>query len=395
MRRFISALVLSPFVALAACSGSQSIAPLQAEQAQLAAATSSVCVNAQNTPQTVQLPDTGGISASLNLGKYDSGTTGCQNITIATGDDASAATARRRFVSGPTTPVLSITLGTGLPASSSALQLTTVLSGMTLSTDPNVVFPDGTYNATITLSLSGASITYSLVFTASGGQLSVTGGNVLPLTLGSGAVINVYNRGIIPPGFESSPPTPSPTPSGATPTPSASPTVSASPTASANPTATPTAVPTPNPSASLPANGATIGSASTTLDLPGSGGNGEVITFPIVYSGAGSFFQTNVQNGNVLPGVTTYVITGLSAALSYRVDGCSGQISYGGTGTAGSFTVPYGVTLAVADTCAVDLFSAPAAVVNAAPNHGFAYAIFSVISPVSQTLSTYPPAVNI
>jgi hypothetical protein len=199
MRHLIWAASSISIATLAACAGGTT-APQAPQQVALAAARSSICVAAQGTPQTVQLPDTGGVHAALSLGTYDSGATGCQNITIATGADVAtaAATARRTesVSSGAPAPIISVTLGQGLPASSSVLQLTTVLSGATLTTDPTVVFPDGTYNATITLNQLGTSFTYSLVFTASGGTLTITGGSALPLTLGSGAVIQIYNRGV-------------------------------------------------------------------------------------------------------------------------------------------------------------------------------------------------------
>jgi len=129
------------------------------------------------------------VTAVLTLAQYDSGASGCQNITIATGANASlgaTSAATRRAASVSTNPLISITLGAGLPANANAvLQLTTVLSGATLTTDANVVFPDGTYNATVSTMLLGTPVTYSLIFTAVNGKLTVTGGSALQQILGS------------------------------------------------------------------------------------------------------------------------------------------------------------------------------------------------------------------
>jgi hypothetical protein len=395
-RSIAAALVLSSFAVAGCGGGSVTTTPLPtaAPSAALGPASASVCVSAQSTPQLVQLPDTGGITATLSLAQYDSGASGCQNITIATGADAAlaaaAATVRRTASTSPN-PLLSITLGAGLPANSSALQLTTVLSGATLATDANVVFPDGTYNATITLTLLGTPFTYSLIFTATNGKLTLTGGSALPLTLGSGAVINVYNRGVVPPGFEA--PVATPSPGG---TASASPSPGATSTASSTPSSAPSATPSSSATQPVP-NGTTIGSA--TLILSGyptdlSYLNGQTTTTPLVYNnGIYSEFQTSQQSG-----VTTYAISGLNAG-SYRIDGCTGQVTYGGTGVSGVFTVPpYPYLPVVADSCEVDLFSAPAAVVNAAPNNGYGYLIYVLIGPVAQTnlngTYAFPPAIN-
>ena len=228
-----SAIVLAVF-AMVGCGGGGSSSPVPNAApvaVSLAAQSNSVCVPAQSTAQVVNLPDTGGITATLNLAQYDAGTTGCQNVTIATGASAAAAaSAARGGVAGTTRrtegaapgPLLSITLGQGL---SSNLGLTTVFTGATLKTDANIVFPDGTYLATVTYTLLGQPITVSLVFTAKNGVLTITGGEGLPIILGSGATILLYDRGVTPPGFELATPTPAPTPtSNATPSPSPAPT---------------------------------------------------------------------------------------------------------------------------------------------------------------------------
>jgi hypothetical protein len=119
-----------------------------------------------------------------------------------------------------------------------------------------------------------------------------------------------------------------------------------------------------------------------------------MITTPIVFTNGGDF-QASVLNGGVIPGTDIYTITGLKSVRSYRIDGCTGRISYAGNGLSGTFSVPYGITLAVSDTCTIDLFSVPASVVNAAPNYGFAYGIFYIASPVSQGMPPYPPAVDL
>lgn len=218
-------------------------------------ASSSVCVPAQSTAQVVQLPPTGGVSATLNLTQYDVGATGCQNVTIATGAAAVAtASSRRRPASSgrniastsTPAPLLSITLGQGL---SSSLGLTTVFAGATLTTGPNLVFPDGTYLATATYTLLGQPITVSLVFTAKNGVLTITAGDALPIILKSATTIQLFDRGVTPPGFALATPTPAPT---------------------ALPSASPSPVPTPTPTglsvfgSPPPAAGTVIGTYSYT-----------------------------------------------------------------------------------------------------------------------------------
>jgi hypothetical protein len=386
MKRLLSAtLAIASFI-VAGCGGPVSTTPIPtasaAQNVTLAAATGTVCVTAQGTPQSVQLPDTGGVTAVLTLAQYDSGASGCQNITIATGANASlgaTSAATRRAASVSTNPLISITLGAGLPANANALlQLTTVLSGATLTTDANVVFPDGTYNATVSTMLLGTPVTYSLIFTAVNGKLTVTGGSALQQILGSGAVINVYDRGVVPPGFGA--PTPSPSPMG-----------SASPTPSASSTPSPVASAPPS---GQPANGTTIGSATLTISgLPSNEyGNGVTTTTPIVYSSLTPYFYISTY-----PGSTTYYLSGLNVA-SYRIDGCTGLVGYGGTGLQGTFTTAYvPFSLTISDSCGVEFFSVPASVVDGAPNLGFSYLVFTIFGPVYQPSTTYqyPPAVNV
>jgi hypothetical protein len=124
--------------------------------------------------------------------------------------------------------------------------------------------------------------------------------------------------------------------------------------------------------------------------------NGTMTTTPIVYYASTPYYVASVVNGGILPGITTYTLPGLPAE-SYRVNGCTGVIGYSGSGTQGTFTVPFptGTGFQVSDSCEVDLFSVSASVVNADANHGLGYIIYSVAGPVSQSVTTYTPAKNI
>jgi hypothetical protein len=382
----------------------------------LVAATSSTCVTAQATPQTVTLPDTGGITASLAFAQYDTGATGCQNITIATGSAAAATgtplSTARSIQSASSAPIVSMTLGEGLPTS---LGLATVMSGATLSTDANLNFPDGTYNATVQIAAYGVntSVQLSLVFAASHGKLTITGGTQLPVNLGGGAKLLIYDRGVVPPGFIQ--PTPSPSPSS-----SASATPSPAPSASltATPVPTPTPLPTSQPGVPVP-DGTTIGTFSDTISgLPNNSyGNGITYSGTIVYGNppagvnnlqcvqnqqtgdntcvyTGSTFDAGIASGGgVLPGTATYTINGLPAK-SYRIEGCTGDVGYGGNGITGTFTIPF-KTFAFSDDCYVNLYSQPASVVNTPPDYGSAYMLFSIVGPVATGDTNANPAVNI
>ena len=71
---------------------------------------------------------------------------------------------------------------------------------------------------------------------------------------------------------------------------------------------------------------------------------------------------------------------GFLRVSSYRVDGCTGRVGYAGNGKTGVFTVPY-VTFVASDECAIELFSQPAAVVNANPG---IVAAFFIDGPVAR-----------
>jgi hypothetical protein len=168
-----------------------------------------------------------------------------------------------------------------------------------------------------------------------------------------------------------------------TPTPTSS--ASAAPTATPQPVGTATGQPVPD--------GTTIGSSTYT----GSGYppdlsylNGVTTTTPIVYYAS----NPELSVGPSQVGTTSYTIAGIGAE-SYRVDGCAGRVSYGGNGASGTLTLPYGVTYQYSDTCTIYLFSAPASVVIAAPNNGFGYTVYTIIGPVGDYVTTYPPAQNI
>jgi hypothetical protein len=378
---------------LSACGGgsvsttplvSASVPPVTA----LASATNTVCVTPNSSaPQSVNLPATGGISATITFGAYPAGATGCDSVTIATGADVATTQSflrsgqngvRETSATTTTAPLLTISVGAAFGGSGpvSAFGYQTIVSGMQLMVSSNLNFPDGTYYATVTASGK----TFIIPFTATGGVLSVAGGTAgLPVLIlaGSSALITLYPQGVMPPAS-----TPSPSPS-------------ATASASASPTSSATASPTAAASAGQPVpDGTTIGTSTLTIEGQPNNSNGTMITTPIVYEASYPLFAASVLSGAILPGIVTYTISGLNVA-SYRVEGCTGQVGYAGNGVHGTFTVPFGVTFQFSDTCAIDLFSAPASVVNAAPNNGFGYAVYAVIGPVSQTLATYPPAVDV
>jgi hypothetical protein len=322
----------------------------------LASAENTLCVPAQSTPQTVRLPVTAGVTATLNLSKYDAGSSGCQNITIATGSAASipivatpapgtvAASSGMRAMQASNAPLLSITLGQGL---NSSLGLTSIVSGITLNTGSNLVFPNGTYNATINYSVAGQVFTISLVFTAVNGQLTVTNGSALPLLLSSGAVVQVFPQGVVPPGFTLSTPSPAPT-------------------VTTIASAAPTMVPSVNSAAvgnPPPPEGTPIGSQGYDYSgtCPVGGLNGYQCTVtgqPILSRGGLDIRLANVPGG--LGGTTTYNITGFIAA-SYQMIGCPSPISYSGNGPSGTFTYP-DISMYPAGInayCAINLSSAP------------------------------------
>jgi hypothetical protein len=367
---------------LAACGGGTSTTPIAAPSVTtLATATNTVCVTPSSSAQSVALPATGGVSGTVSFGAYPAGATGCDSVVFSTGTDVataesiirSAQSAERASNANSTAPLLTISVGEAFGSSGpvSAFGYQTILSGMQLTVSPNLNFPDGTYYATVTASGQ----TFLIPFTAKGGVLTVAGGAAgLPVLIlaGTSALIALYPQGIIPN-------TPSPSPSAS---------------ASASPSAT------PSPLASTPAgqpvpDGTTIGSATLTIEGQPNNLNGTMTTTPIVYYASSPIYTASVFNGGILPGITTYTITGLNVA-SYRVDGCKGQITYSGAGLTGTFNVPFptGAGFQISDTCSVDLFSAPASVVNAASNYGFGYDIFTMASPVTQESPPYPPAVN-
>jgi hypothetical protein len=380
-------LALSAFIvsaALAACGGgATSTTPtVPASVVTLATATNTVCVTPNTSAaQTVSLPSTGGVSGTIAFGAYPAGATGCDSVIISTGADIattqsllrSAQSVGRESNANSSTPLLTISVGQAFDSSGpvSAFGYQTIISGMQLTASPNLNFPDGTYYATVTASGQ----TFLIPFTAKNGVLTVSGGGAgLPLLIlaGSSALITLYQQGVMPPTN-----TPSPSPS-------------ATATNGANPTPTPAGgTPTGQP---VP-DGTTIGTATLTIEGQPNNTNGTMITTPIVYSRSTPFFAASVLSGGVVPGNTVYTISGLNV-VSYRVDGCTGQVGYSGTGVHGIFSVPFGVTFQFADTCVIDLFSVAASVVNADPNHGFGYELFSVMGPVAQSLTTYPPAVN-
>jgi hypothetical protein len=368
---------------LAACGGGgTSTTPIAAPSVTtLATATNTVCVTPSSSTQSVALPATGGVSGTISFGAYPAGAAGCDSVVISTGADVttaelmmrSAQDAVRESNANSSAPLLTISVGEAFGSSGpvSAFGYQTIVSGMQLTVAPNLNFPDGTYYATVTASGQ----TFIIPFTAKGGVLTVAGGAAgLPVLIlaGSSALITLYQQGVMPN-------TPSPSPSSSA---SASPSASPSPTGGA-----PSGQPVPD--------GTTIGSAILTIEGQPNNLNGTQTTTPIVYYASLPIFTASVFNGGILPGITTYVISGLNAE-SYRVDGCKGQISYSGTGLVGTFNVPFlssGV-FQISDTCSVDLFSAPASVVNAAPNYGFGYDIYTMASPVTQESAPYSPAIN-
>jgi hypothetical protein len=346
MRIIVASFAIVAVSAVAACGGggttSGTTVPVPtptASSVSLAAATSSVCVTAQTTPQTTTLPDTGGVTATIGFTQFAAGATGCQNVTIQTGAaNTTTSATKRATLANSLAPILGITIGQAT-GSTSIIDVTTVVSGVTLQTDPNVVFPNGTYNATVTFStvLGTGPTTNSLIFTAVNGKLVLTGGTALPLRLPSGAQLNVYDRGVVPPDFSLATPTPVPT---ATPTP-------APPTPP--PTATPTPVPTAAPTglvygAPPPPVGDPIGIQSyTDLDTcPASG---------ILYTGYPcNYTSTMLSNGGAditltgFPapgdnGQVSYKITNFGATY-YSVEGCDAPVNYNGGGLGGSFNIP-------------------------------------------------------
>jgi hypothetical protein len=367
---------------LAACGGGTSTTPLAAPSVTtLATATNTVCVTPSSSAQSVVLPATGGVSGTISFGAYPAAAAGCDSVVISTGTDVvtaesmmrSAQAAGRESNANSSAPLLTISVGEAFGSSGpvSLFGYETIISGMQLTVSPNLNFPDGTYYATVTASGQ----TFVIPFTAKGGVLTVAAGTAgLPVAIlaGSSALIALYPLGVVPNA-------PSPNPSAS---------------ASASPSPSPSAVPSTLAGQPVP-DGTTIGSATLTIEGQPNNLNGTTVTNAIVYYASSPLFTASVMNGGILPGITTYVISGLNAE-SYRVDGCKGQISYSGTGLVGTFNVPFlssGI-FQISDTCSVDLFSAPASVVNAAPNYGFGYDIYTMASPVTQESPPYPPATN-
>jgi hypothetical protein len=368
---------------LAACGGgATSTTPIAAQSVTLATATSTVCVTPSTSAQSVTLPATGGVSGTISFGAYPAGAAGCDSVVISTGADVataesmmrSAQDAVRESNANSSAPLLTISVGEAFGSSGpvSAFGYQTIVSGMQLTVAPNLNFPDGTYYATVTASGQ----TFIIPFTAKGGVLTVAPGTAgLPVAIlaGSSALIALYPLGVVPNA-------PSPGPSSS---------------ASASPSVSPSAAPSTPAGQPVP-DDTTIGSATLTIEGQPNNTNGTMTTTPIVYYAFTPIFTVSVINGGVQPGITTYVISGLPTAQSYRVDGCKGQISYSGTGLAGTFNVPVpsGAGFQISDTCSVDIFSAPASVVNAASNYGFGYDIYTMASPVTQESAPYPPAIN-
>jgi hypothetical protein len=402
---------------LAACGGGGAdLASIQPSQARVSSAKSSLCVDASTTSQMVTVPPAAGIGVTLSLAEYDARATGCQNVDVATGADASdalaaasvraAATARAQATTSPA-PIMSISLGAAAPQNSSGLLgWTTIVAGVSITTGNNV-FPDGTYLATCTYSVAGVSVTNSIVFTASNGVLTITNGEV-PFTANSNVQILIYNRGVVPPGYSSVVPT-------ATPSATSSPTPSAAPTSSVAPTAPPTATPSPSPgpvpsgsSTAIP-NGAVIGTSTVVVsgDQIDPSLDGKSYTTQIVYEPTEEFSPLvaySLGSDAIVSGTATYVMQ-FPQAKSYTIFGCADQVTYAGNGISGTMalaTVTPGLANLTNAYCSIVLWSVDASIINqslsptkqASLNQ---YLIYVINGPVGAGPGhgAYPPAQDI
>jgi hypothetical protein len=191
----------------------------------LTAATSTTCVAPLASTQTVTLPTTGGVTATLSFGAFPAGLTGCLNVTIATGADAEQTTAlrsaaqRRAMATVPPGAITSLTFAEAFPGSGNFL--TTAVVGATLQSRDSVNFPDGQYTALIVTPAGDVSV---CTFTGKNGTLVLTSPTVIQLDAQS--VLYLYPAGVNP---------------DATPTPTATPMVTPTPIGSATPEPSPTA----------------------------------------------------------------------------------------------------------------------------------------------------------
>jgi hypothetical protein len=260
--------------AVAACGDNTTTAPrASVPNESPAAASNTFCFTPSTAAQNVAIPNTAGFTGTVNIGASAAAASSCDvQVTVQTGSDvgvmtysASRATAGVRSTQA-TAPILSIALD-------NAFNQNVVVTGAVLNTPSNLSFPDGTYYAVV---VNGSGIATGLVFTASGGVLTLASTG-LPIVIlpGTTATLFLYARGVTPPPVA---PTLSPSPSSS---PTTTPTATAMPTASPSATPTPMATPTPSPS---PTSSAAI-TGSVTLSPSGCfqfGANGGTQIFTAV-----------------------------------------------------------------------------------------------------------------
>jgi hypothetical protein len=213
---------------LAACGGGNvSLSPQGASQS-LAAAMSQTCFTPSTQAQSVALPSTGGITGTLAIAAGLANATSCDvTVKFSTGSSAlsTASNVRRLDATMPPKPLLEISLD-------NAFTNNVEVTGAVLNTPPNLSFPDGQYQASITFGTLPPTV---LIFTAANGVLTLAStGTPIVIAPGTSATLALYARGV-------TPPEPTPSPAAPTPTPNTTASPTSAPTATSSPTTGPTA----------------------------------------------------------------------------------------------------------------------------------------------------------
>jgi hypothetical protein len=176
----------------------------------LNAAQSTFCIHPSDAKQSAAIPTTGGISGSIDFGKFPAGTTGCEYVKLATGDDVEKSATENLPLSVSNDrsnpgPILTISAGEAFDGQTT-LGVTVIVSGAALKTSPDLNFPDGNYEAVITTADGHRSALWGTIFfTAKNGVLTVgtpTGPNGKPFPLvipaHESAIIAIYPRSVSP-----------------------------------------------------------------------------------------------------------------------------------------------------------------------------------------------------
>lgn len=282
----IAFVALSALAVLVACGGQSTTVQVRTFTT-FATATNTVCVQPMTAAQTVTLPATGGVTATMSFAAFSATATGCDEARISTGDDVELVSdaarkpqALRPDASTVPRPIITISVGEGLEGNP-LFGTQTIVTGAHLTVS-DVNFPDGTYYATISTSSTGvlSGSNSVIVFTATNGVLTVApvklpNGGLFPVIIAADttAIISIYARGVIPPA-----PTPAPTATpGPTPTPNPNATPTATPIATPSPAPTPTPAPTATPAPGTfgmpPPSEGPIGTYSYTFSATGCSGN--------------------------------------------------------------------------------------------------------------------------